>query len=100
MLALFEPIVRAPPPPSGPGFGTLGATIVLLTIAAFVARRFAKRGTKRAARLAAFSVAVGNALLDLAAMLQPDRPRAAEILKVKEQRAATADGDRDPPKPS
>jgi hypothetical protein len=59
--------------------------LIALSFAWWLARRWSKPGTKRAARVAAFGIALGNALVDIAAMLQPERPTAAEIQRVREE---------------
>jgi hypothetical protein len=96
MLALFawiepiitahEPVVHGPPPPPPPpaGLGVLPFVLIALSFAWWLARRWSRPGTKRAARVAAFGLAIGNALVDIAAMMQPDRPTSAEIQRAHE----------------
>ena len=87
IITAHEPVVLGPPPPPPPpaGLGVLPLVLIALSFAWWLARQWSKPGTKRAARVAAFGVAIGNALVDIAAMLQPERPTAAEIQRVREE---------------
>lgn len=73
-----------------------GLLCILLLIAAAVRR--ALRGRAGSARLFAFSVSVGNALMDVAAIVQPDRPnvesleRELGVARRRAHRAAVGDG--------
>ena len=101
LLALVpDPVITGPPPPppAGAPLG-LGLPIVVLTGLAIVwwfARRLTKAGTLRAARIGAFGAAIGNALMDLAAIMQPDRPSVVEIEQARDEgRRRTNAGDDD-----
>jgi hypothetical protein len=108
IITAHEPMVRGPPPPPppAPGLGWLPFLLLALSLAWWLARKWSQPGTKRAARVAAFGVAIGNALIDIAAMLQPERPTAAEIQRVreeprqKERERGNGDGGSAPPRPS
>jgi hypothetical protein len=104
LLALVpDPVITGPPPPppAGAPLG-LGLPIVVLTglaIVWWIARRFTKAGTLRAARIGAFGAAIGNALMDLAAIMQPDRPSVVEIQRASDEgrrRTDAGDGDESP----
>lgn len=99
LFEYHEVVVRGPPPPPPPPALPLGfaAHVLLLGVLAmlwWIARRRVVVGTRRAARIAAFGLAIGNALVDLSAVLQPDRPTSAQIERVREQRPVSAVGDR------
>lgn len=68
-----------PPDPLGPVASIIGA-LGLLLIVTVVLRRVL-RGRKGAATMFAFSVGVGNALMELGALLQPDRPKVMVVAK-------------------
>jgi hypothetical protein len=72
----------------------LSSLVVALTVLAmtwwlvrWAARRLGARA-KHAARIGLFGAAIGNALMDLAALMQPDRPRAVEIERLREARVS------------
>src|SRR5688500_5358633 len=87
-----EPALRGPPPPPPPpaGLGVLPVVLIGLSFARCIARQWSQPGTKRAARVAVFGAAIGNALLDIAAMLQPDRPTAAVFQRIRESSVRSA----------
>ncbi len=101
LASIPDPLITGPPPPPVDAPLGLGAPIVILTLLALVwtiARRFTKAGTLRAARVGVFGAAIGNALMDLAAIMQPDRPRVVEIQQVLEEgRRRTDEANGDPP---
>ncbi len=97
-----EPVVKGPPP-TPPDSAPLGiaAIVVALTFGLLAYRLLRSRLRGRAGRLArigAFGVAIGNALVDLASMLQPDRPAVVEIERNRNP-ARDDDDDGDPPDP-
>jgi hypothetical protein len=97
-LALPDAVITGPPPPPPvPAPMGLGVPIVVLTLVALawsIGRRFTKAGTQRALRIGAFGAAIGNALMDIAAILQPDRPSVVEIERVRgDARAPDDEGD-------
>ena len=83
LFAWLEPIaptapevsinLPAPPDPLGPLGPVLGALAVLLIISVVLRRLL--RGRLGAQTVFAFSIGVGNALMEVGAMLQPDRPK-------------------------
>lgn len=83
LFAWLEPIaptapeisVKLPPPPDplGPIGSVVGGLALLLIIAVLLRRLF--RGRRGAETFFAFSVGLGNALMEVGAMLQPDRPK-------------------------
>ncbi len=83
LFAWLEPIaptapeisVNLPPPPDplGPLVSVVGGLAVLLVVTVVLRRLF--RGSRGAETLFAFSVGLGNALMEIGAMLQPDRPK-------------------------
>lgn len=86
-----------PPPPAAAPMG-LGVPVVALTLLAFVwwfARRFTKAGTQRALRIGAFGAAIGNALMDLAAIMQPDRASVVELERLRSDAGAPHDDEGD-----
>ncbi|MCR9159955.1 MAG: hypothetical protein ACE37F_32430 [Nannocystaceae bacterium] len=89
-----EVSVNLPPPPDplGPIASVIGV-LGLLLIASVLLRRLL-RGRRGAATVLSLSVGVGNALMEVGAMLQPDRPKVVVVCKAKE---ASADGGLDPP---
>lgn len=105
LAAVPDPVVTGPPPPPPPG-APLGIAIpivalTLLAITWWIAKRLTRPGSLRMARIGVFGAAIGNALMDLGAILQPDRPSAVEIQRARQatQRPATP-GDRGPrPRP-
>jgi succinate dehydrogenase/fumarate reductase flavoprotein subunit len=86
IITELEPVVRGPPPPPPPpaGLGWLPFLFLALSFAWWIARKWTRPGTKRAARVVVFGAAIGNALRDVAAMLQPERATAAEIQRIRE----------------
>jgi hypothetical protein len=110
LAPLFDdrgPSIQGPPPPPPPGLPAgLSSLVVALTALAILwwlvrwaARRFGA-GAKHAARIGLFGAAIGNALMDLAALMQPDRPRVVEIERLREARASRpprSSGDPDAP---
>lgn len=96
-----EPMIKGPPPPLPPviplGLGLPIAGLGVLALLWWVVRRWSHPGTKRWARNAAFGVAIGNALLEIASVLQPDRPQVEIIVQLGEEREASAVGDGRPP---
>lgn len=111
LAPLFDdrgPSIQGPPPTPPPALPTgLSSLVVALTALALLwwlvrwaARRFGA-GAKHAARIGLFGAAIGNALMDLAALMQPDRPRVVEIERLREARASRpprSPGDPDTPK--
>lgn len=94
LAPLFDgggPVIHGPPPPPPPalpaGLSLLVVALTGLAILWWLVRRFG-RGAKHAARIGLFGVALGNALMDLAAVMQPDRPRVVEIVRLHEGRQA------------
>lgn len=109
LAPLFDdrgPSIQGPPPPPPPGLPMgLSSLVVALTALAIVwwlvrwaARRFGA-GAKQAARIGLFGAAIGNALMDLAAVIQPDRPRVVEIQRLREARPEGRRGDGRPRSP-
>jgi len=110
LAPLFDdrgPSIQGPPPPPPPalpmGLSSLVVALTALAITWWLVRWAARRfgmGAKHAARIGLFGAAIGNALMDLAALMQPDRPRVVEIERVREappSRPPTASGDPDRP---
>lgn len=62
-----------PPDPLGPLAPILGVLAVLLIVTVILRRLL--RGRRGADTVFAFSVGLGNALMEVGAMLQPDRPK-------------------------
>ena len=94
-----EVSVDLPPPPHplGPILPLFGGLAVLLLIVVLLRRLL--RGRRGATGLFSFSVGVGNALNELAAMVQADRPQVT-VASEKEPGAklgATRVGDAKPP---
>ncbi len=77
-----EVTIRTDPPPEPGGLFSVVAVLCGLLILAVVLRR-ALRGKRGARGLFAFSVGVGNALMDLAGVLQPDRANVESIQKAE-----------------
>lgn len=70
-----EVSINLPPPPEplGPLASVVGALAVLLIVTVILRRLL--RGRRGAETVFAFSVGLGNALMEVGAMLQPDRPK-------------------------
>ena len=81
-LGLLAPQIgiERPAAPQAGGIVALVAILSVLLVLAVAIRR-ALRGRTATARLFAFSVSVGNALMDVAAVLQPDRPSVESLEK-------------------
>jgi hypothetical protein len=97
-----QPTVEGPPsplPPSVPiGLSIPVVLLVLLTLGWWLSRRRVRAESGRLARIGVFGVAIGNALFELAAVFQPDRPRVELIQRLREERPSDAVSDaRDPP---
>ncbi len=77
------PVVRGsppPPPPSlPPGIAGLVVALTIVGIVWSIAKRLAGRRAARFLRVSAFGAVIGNALMDLASVLQPDRPAVVEV---------------------
>lgn len=109
LAPLFDdrgPSIQGPPPPPPPalpmGLSSLVVALTALAITWWLVRWAARRfgmGAKHAARIGLFGAAIGNALMDLAALMQPDRPRVVEIERVRETRAEGQRGDGRPRTP-
>lgn len=96
---LPDPVITGPPPPppAGAPLG-LGPPVIVLTLVAmvwWVAQRFTKAGTMRALRIGAFGAAIGNALMDLAAIMQPDRASVVEMEALHRDAVAPHDDEGD-----
>ncbi len=107
LFAWLEPIaptapevsVKLPPPPDplGPLGGVVGGLAVLLILTVVLRRLLL--GRRGHAAVFAFSLGVGNALMEVGAMLQPDRPQVT-VCSEKNSPAAREDehvGDAKPP---
>ena len=68
-----------PPDPLGPVASIVGALGLLLIVTVLLRRLL--RGRRGASTVFAFSVGVGNALMEVGAMLQPDRPKVVVVAK-------------------
>lgn len=92
-----EPAIEGPPPPLPPavplGVGLPIISLCVLALVWWVIRRWSRPGTRSWARNAAFGVAIGNALLDIESMLQPDRPRVEDIQRIEDERPSSSPGD-------
>ncbi|MEM6992818.1 MAG: hypothetical protein AAF721_20050 [Myxococcota bacterium] len=89
-----EVTIRTDPPPEPGGIFSLIALLCVVLIVTVVLRR-ALRGKRGANGLFAFSVGVGNALMEMGAMLQPDRANVESIQKAEapgEDKADVGDG--------
>ena len=91
----------APPDPLGPLVGLIGGLGILLVATALLRRLLG--GRRGAKTLFAFSLGVGNALMEVGAMLQPDRPQVT-VASEKDSPCASesaseseSDGEHDPP---
>ncbi|MBX7083911.1 MAG: hypothetical protein K1X88_32170 [Nannocystaceae bacterium] len=100
---LFEsggPTVQGPPPPPSdslpPGLAGLVVALTILAIAVRLLARVAGPRLGRFARISAFGAVVGNALMELAAVLQPDRPAVVEIERARNHGRDDADAGDDP----
>lgn len=84
-----------PPPPLPPGLATvvvvLTAFAMLCGMLRWASRRFGV-GARHAARIGLLSGAIGNALMDLAAVMQPDRPRMEEIQQLRQTAVRPEEG--------
>lgn len=97
-----QPAVEGPPSPLPPtvpiGLSIPVVLLVLLSLGWWISRRRVRAESGRLARIGVFGVAIGNALLEIASLLQPDRPRVELIQRLREERPSDAVGDaRDPP---
>lgn len=100
-LALVEPtaVVRGPMPPPAEGFyAAAPVVLVLLLVSLWVLirrRRVRADSRRRGGVMASFalSVALGNALVDLAAVFEPDRPVAMAMERGDCDRAPDGVGD-------
>jgi len=92
------------PPPQAPGVFSLVAGLCVLLIAFALLRRLL-RGRKGSNMLFSMSVGVGNALLDVAHMLNPNGPNVESIEKAESPGENDAEGEdvgdgrRPPPAP-
>lgn len=77
-----EVTIRTDPPPAPGGALSLLAGLSVLFVAVVLLRRLL-RGKRGSTQVFALSVSVGNALLDLAGMLQPDRANVESIEKAQ-----------------
>lgn len=100
------PVVeRGPLPPPEPGLMGLGVWVLALGSMALIIWAYARIRKRRPGEPQGFrqlrgGAAVGNAFMDLNAMLQADRPVAAEIQKLEEEDERDDRGDgRDPGSP-
>lgn len=86
-----------PPHPLGPILPIFGGLAILLVVAVLLRRLL--RGRRGAAGMFSFSVGVGNALNELAAMVQADRPQVtvASEKEPGQRRRGSAVGDAKPP---
>ncbi len=103
MFAGSGPVIHGPPPPPPPplppGLSALVFALTLIAMLWWLLHRFGSRGRK-AARIGLFGAAIGCALMELASVMQPDRPTMMEIQRVREEAKSDAHGDRDPkPRP-
>ena len=97
-LGWFEPAVKAAPRPGGDPGALIGWVALPLMVAAVVVIVMRRRKGGKGLRTLSFGAAVGNALLDLAAVMQPDRPVAEEIERHQRMPQADAQGEgADPP---
>ena len=97
-----QPAVEGPPPPLPPsvpiGLSIPVVLFVLISLVWWLSRHRVRAESGRLARIGVFGVAIGNALFELAAFFQPDRPRVELIQRLSEERPSDAVGDaRDPP---
>lgn len=97
-----QPAVEGPPsplPPSVPiGLSIPVVLLVLLSLGWWLSRRRVRAESGRLARIGVFGVAIGNALFEIAAFFQPDRPRVELVQRLREDRPSDTVGDaRDPP---
>jgi hypothetical protein len=90
-----EVSVKLPPPPDpiGPLASLIGGLGVLLIVAVLL-RQFL-RGRRGASTMFAFTVGIGNALMELGAMLQPDRPKVVVVCKEEDETRHAPEGERD-----
>ncbi|HWB79202.1 MAG TPA: hypothetical protein VG755_29780 [Nannocystaceae bacterium] len=88
-------IIRPLPDHSGAVFGWIALFIGLLaaTLIVVARRRARRRGQPVGIRTLPGGTAVGNALLDLGSLLQPDRPDAAVIRRLDEETEQDGRGD-------
>lgn len=115
LLAMLDPsaggpvIERGPLPPPETGLMGLGVWVLALGSTALIIWAYARIRKRRPGESQGFrrlrgGAAVGNALMDLNAMLQADRPAAVEIQRLEEEdeRDDRGDGrnpDSPPPQP-
>jgi hypothetical protein len=97
-----QPAVEGPPSPLPPAvpieLSILVILLVLVSLVWWLSRRRVRAESGRLARIGVFGVAIGNALLEMAAFFQPDRPRVELIERLREERPSDAVGDdREPP---
>ncbi|MGH1347964.1 MAG: hypothetical protein ACRBN8_40795 [Nannocystales bacterium] len=99
LFAWLEPLaptapevsLKFPPPPDPLGpLASMVAILAVLLVAVAILRRLL-RGRRGAETLFAFSVGLGNALMEVGAMLQPDRPKVT-VSSEKDAPSASEDG--------
>ena len=92
VLWIPEVSLEKEPPPQSPGVFSLVALLCVLLIAVVLLRRLL-RGRKGSNLLFSMSVGVGNALMDLAHMLNPNGPNVESVDKAESPGENDAEGE-------